>query len=59
MSAYLVSDGGYVRVAAVWQSVEAHDQALHDEKTHPAFKVFEAAGLDPEHTVMNVMGSLD
>ncbi len=59
VSAYLVTDGGNVRVVAVWHSVEAHDRALADEKTHPAFRVFEAAGLDPEHTVMSVMGSLD
>lgn len=58
VSAYLVTDGDYVRVAAVWDSVEAHDRALNDEQTHPAFKVFEAAGLDPQHTVMKVMGSL-
>jgi hypothetical protein len=58
VSAYLVADGDHVRVAAVWHDVEAHDRALHDEKTHPAFRVFEAAGLDPQHTVMTVMGSL-
>ncbi len=58
VSAYLVADGDYVRVAAIWDSTEAHDRALHDEQTHPAFKVFEAAGLDPQHTVMKVMGSL-
>lgn len=58
VSAYLLADGDYVRVAAVWRSSEAHDRALEEEKTHPAFLVFEAAGLDPQHTVMNVVGSL-
>lgn len=57
VSAYLVTDGEYVRVAAVWESMEAHDRALDDERTHPAFRVFEAAGLDPHHAVMRVMGS--
>lgn len=51
-------DGEHVRVAALWDSVEAHNRALHEEKTHPAFKVFEAAGLDPQHSVMDVMGHL-
>ncbi len=58
LSAYLVADDDHVRVAALWESVEAHNRALHDEKTHPAFKVFEAAGLDPQHSVMDVMGHL-
>lgn len=58
LSAYLVTDAQYVRVAAVWESVEAHDRALADEKTHPAFRVFEAAGSDPHHTVMKVVGTL-
>ena len=58
VSAYLVTDGDYLRVAAVWRSLEAHDRALDDEKTHPAFKVFEAAGVDPQHAVMKVVGSL-
>lgn len=58
VSAYLVTDGEYVRVAAVWRSVEDHDRALGEEKTHPAFRVFEAAGLDHHHTVMSVVGTL-
>lgn len=57
-SAYLVSDGDLVRVAALWESREAHDLALHEEKTHPAFRVFEAGGSDAEHAVMNVVGSI-
>ncbi len=58
VAAYLLTDGDQVRVAAVWHSVEAHNRALGEEKTHPAYKVFEAAGLDPQHTVMTVVGSL-
>ena len=58
VSAYLLTEGDTVRVAAVWHSVAAHDRALDDERNHPAFRVFEAAGLDPQHTAMNVMGSL-
>jgi len=58
VSAYLLADGDHVQVAAVWHSIEAHNQALHDEQTHPAFRVFEAAGLDPQHSVMEVMGSI-
>lgn len=58
VSAYLLTEGDVVRVAAVWHSVEAHDRALGDEKSHPAFKVFEAAGADPHHAVMDVVGSI-
>ena len=58
VAAYLVSDGDNLKVAAVWESLEAHEQALDDEQTHPAFNVFEAAGADPSHAVMRVIGSL-
>lgn len=58
VAAYLLTDGEYLRVAAVWKSAEDHDRALHDEKSHPAFQVFEAAGADPEHVVMRVIGSI-
>lgn len=58
VTAYLVTDGGYVRVVALWQTIEAHEKALEDDKTHPAFRVFEVAGLDPHHTLMKVEGSL-
>lgn len=58
VSAYLLADGEHVRVAALWISLEAHDRARDEENTHPAFKVFEAAGLDPLHSVMHVMGAL-
>ena len=58
VAAYLLRDGQYLRVAAVWRSREAHDRALDDEASHPAFQVFEAAGVDPHHVVMDVIGSL-
>jgi hypothetical protein len=57
VSAYLLADGPYLRVAAVWSSIEAHQRALDNEGSHPAFKVFEAAGADPDHSVMRVIGS--
>jgi hypothetical protein len=57
VSAYLIHDGPYVRVAAVWRSAEAHDAALAEEGAHPAFRVFEAAGADPEHSVMSIVGA--
>ncbi len=58
IAAYLLRDGDFLRVAAVWKSIEDHDRALSQEKSHPAFQVFEAAGADPNHAVMPVMGSL-
>lgn len=59
VAAYLMRDGDYLRVAAVWHSVEHHDRALNEERCHPAFRVFEAAGADPEHSVMHVIGSFE
>ncbi len=58
LACYLIEDGDLVRVAAVWADAEAHDRALREEATHPAFRVFEAAGSDPDHSVMTVVGSM-
>ncbi len=58
VSCYLVEDGAHVKVMAVWRDLDAHDAALGDEQSHPAYAVFEAAGVDPQHTIMKVIGSL-
>jgi len=55
---YLLEDEGVVQVAAIWESVEAHDRAIGEERTHPAFVVFEASGLDPTHSVFSIVGRL-
>jgi hypothetical protein len=55
---YLLEDEGVVQVAAIWESAEAHDRAIGEERTHPAFVVFEASGLDPTHSVFNIVGRL-
>lgn len=55
---YLLEDEGVVQVAAIWESAEAHDRAIGEERTHPAFAVFEASGLDPTHSVFNIVGRL-
>ena len=56
VSCYLVKDSSTVRVFALWSDLAAHDRALHEEATHPAYRVFEAAGADPEHAMMDVIG---
>ncbi len=58
VACYLIEDGDLVRVAALWTDAQAHDRALNDEAAHPAFRVFEAAGADPDHSVMKVVGSM-
>lgn len=55
---YLLEDEGVVQVAAIWESAEAHDRAIGEERTHPAFVVFEASGLDPTHSVFSIVGRL-
>ena len=56
---FLLEADGVVQVLAVWESQEAHDRAIADEKSHPAFTVFEAAGIDPAQSVFKVVGHLD
>jgi hypothetical protein len=58
LNCYLVRAEHEIRVLAFWASEEDHDRALGDEKNHPAYAVFEAAGLDATHTVLSVMGDL-
>lgn len=55
---YLLEDEDVVQVAAIWESAEAHDRAIGKERTHPAFVVFEASGLDPTHSVFSIVGRL-
>jgi hypothetical protein len=55
---YLLRDDRDVRVVAVWESLEAHDRAISEEAAHPAYLVFEAARLDPVHTVSSIIGSI-
>lgn len=55
---YLLRGEGAWQVASVWESAESFDRALREERTHPAYVVFEAAGLDMDHTTMEVTGHL-
>jgi hypothetical protein len=54
---FLLEGDGVIQVVGMWDSAEAHDRALADEANHPAFVVFEAAGVEVSHTVMEIVGS--
>lgn len=56
---FLLEADGAVQVLAVWESQEAHDNAIDDERSHPAFAVFDAHGIDPTQSVFRVVGHLD
>lgn len=58
IDAFLLEADGGVQIAAIWASHDAHDQALADGESHPAYAVFNAAGLDPSHSVFKVVGRL-
>lgn len=58
VACYLTEDDHSVRVMAVWSDREAHDRAIGQARSHPAYLVFEAAGVDPQHTIMRVIGSV-
>lgn len=55
---YLLESDGTVQVAAVWSSMDHHDAALSGDETHPATLVFAACGVDPSHSVFEVLGHL-
>ena len=56
---FLLEGDGVIQVLGMWDSTEAHDQALSDEANHPAFVVFEAAGVEVTHTLMHIVGSIN
>jgi hypothetical protein len=58
IDSYLLTVNGQVRVVAVWESREHHDSAIHEDRAHPAYVVFEASGLDCTHEVLDVVGSI-
>ena len=55
---YLLQADGVVQIVATWADEADYDRALNEERSHPAFAVFEASGLDPTLTVFKVMGRL-
>jgi hypothetical protein len=55
---YLLESDGTVQVAAIWSSRDQHDAALHGDEVHPASLLFAACGVDPDHTVYEVLGHL-
>lgn len=58
VDSYLLRAGETVQVVAVWESLEHHDRAVHEDGVHPAYVVFEASGLDCRHEVLDVVGSI-
>lgn len=58
VDSYLLKADDAVHVVAVWESLEHHDRAVHQDNAHPAYIVFEASGLDCTHQVMDVIGSI-
>lgn len=55
---YLVQGDGALQIVAVWADAKDHDRAIGEEKSHPAYAVFEACGLDHSHSVFKVTGQL-
>ena len=55
---YLSKRDGVVNMVSIWRSIEDHDKALQDAKSHPAFGFFAACGLDPTQTTYEVIGRL-
>lgn len=58
VNCYLLESDGMVQVAAVWVSLDHHDAALAGDPTHPGALVFSACGVDPTHSILEVVGHL-
>jgi len=55
---FLFEDDGIFEVMGVWDTMDDHDAALADEGRHPAFVVFEAAGVECTHSFKRLFGSI-
>ena len=55
---YLSKTDESLQMVSIWDSVETHDRALSDRDAHPAFGVFAACGVEPEHVTYHVIGQL-
>lgn len=58
VNAYLLEGDGAVHVHSIWEDREALDRAMVGESSHPAMGFFEACGVDPDHTVYEVIGHM-
>lgn len=58
VNCYLSRSDNQLYMISIWVSHEAHDRALENKATHPAFGFFEACGIDPEHQTLSVIGHL-
>lgn len=47
-----------IEVVAVWRDRAAHDAALADEGSHPAYRIFDATGTPAEHEIVDVKGHI-
>ena len=58
LECYLLRGDGIWQIASVWDDHESLNRALGEERNHPAYAVFEAAGVDLRHNSMQVTGRL-
>lgn len=58
LDCHLLRADDSVQIVAVWETLDHHDRAVHDDGSHPGYLVFEAAGLDCTHTVYTVLGTI-
>ena len=55
---FLSKTDDLLQMVSVWDTTDAHDRALADRESHPAFGVFAACGVEPEHSTYHVIGHL-
>lgn len=55
---FMFEEDGYFEIMGIWESMDDHDAALAAETNHPAFVVFEAAGVECGHTFKRLVGSV-
>lgn len=58
LDCYLSKTDDVLQMVSLWDTTESHDRALADRESHPALGVFAACGVEPEHSVFQVIGQL-
>ncbi len=56
---YLLRGDDVAYVVSTWASLEDHNRAIDDDDIHhPAFGLFSACGIDPNHMVLEIVGHI-
>ena len=58
LECWLTQGDDRIEVVALWQDRAAHDAAVAEEGTHPAYRIFDATDTVADYEVLDVKGRI-